>query len=50
MFVVFLSRFIHGFKVSKSANTGKIFFFLNSIWVSKSTEFHADLESVEKVS
>ena len=35
---------------SKSANTGKIIFFKYSIWVSKSTEFHADLKSVEKVS
>jgi hypothetical protein len=26
----------------------KMFFFKNSIWVSKNAEYHADLESVEK--
>jgi hypothetical protein len=39
-----------GFKVSKSANTGKIIFFKYSIWVSKSTEFHADLFRLENFS
>jgi hypothetical protein len=37
-------------KFTKSAKKSKkIVFFKNSIWVSKSSEFHADFESVEKV-